>query len=63
MVTLTDTGRTLNKIPLYVLHLDVAGRLVVHEQAMIARIAKRYREGKRIKVRIDPGDENVVALA
>jgi hypothetical protein len=66
VVALRDTGRTLIKIPLYEMQIDVhdgATRRIDHEQVMIARLAKRYAAGKRIKVRIDPDDENRLALA
>jgi hypothetical protein len=65
-VALRDSGRTLIKIPLYEMQIDVhdgATRRIDHEQVMIARLAKRYAAGKRIKVRIDPDDENRLALA
>ena len=63
VVSNEDTGRTLNNIPVILVTLDVQGRRVVYEHVWGPRHAKRYKPGKTVDVRVDPGDSGVIALA
>lgn len=63
-----DTGTTLANIPVFHLTLDVddgpgGPRRVVYEHVNGPRHAKRYKVGKVIDVRVDPGDPDAVTLA
>ncbi len=67
VVSNEDSGRKLMNIPVIVITLEIedAGRVrtVEFEYVWGPRPAKRYKPGKRIKVRIDPQVPKAVALA
>ena len=63
VVSNEDTGRKLNNVPVILLTLGVEGRRVVYEHVWGPRHAKRYKPGKTVDVRVDPGDPEVIALA
>ena len=63
VVSNENTGRTLNNVPVILVTLDVEGRRMVYEHVWGPRHAKRYKPGKTVDVRVDPGDSGVIALA
>ncbi len=67
VVARTETDRTLANVPVVELVLDVddggSVRRVVYEHVWGPRHAKRYKPGRRIEVKVDPDDPDVVALA
>lgn len=59
-------GRSLSGVPVVHLTLDVldgpSPRRVVHEFVWGPRQAKRYKPGRTIEIRVDPGDPDRIAL-
>jgi hypothetical protein len=66
VVSITPSGRTLCRTPVYELHLDVADgpapRRIVHHEVMNDAWAARLPAGARITVALDPHDPHRLAL-
>lgn len=68
VVSNEDSGRKLGNIPMFLITLDIddgggVRRRLVYEHVWGPRVAKRYKPGKRVKVRIDPQDPDLITLA